>query len=419
MSIRIGYACLTVGVPDTRLRTCTLKNAGQELLREISAANLTALDHMLDYNIQNGISMLRISSDIIPFASHPDVSFLWKRLFTSELAALGEKARKAGIRLSMHPGQYTVLNSPDRGVVERSVADLDYHCQFLDALGMGPECKIILHVGGAYGDKCKAMFRFEQNYKNLSSSVKQRLVIENDDRIYNIREVLELGCLHSIPVVYDNLHHAVNPCAQQETEQRWIELCAQTWKLPDGPQKIHYSQQAKDKKAGAHSDSVSVREFIEFVSVLPDSCDIMVEVKDKNLSAVKCILASSAKGRIKDLEVEWSRYKYAVLEHSPQNYQAIRSLLKDKSAYPVLEFYDLIEAAMETPLDPGRAENAALHIWGYFKDDAGTVERNRFYRLMEKYRQDNGSLLSVKRHLLRMSQKYQQPYLLQSLYFIE
>lgn len=415
--MRIGYACMTVGVPGTQQRTCTLKNASQTQLQALTRANLSALDHMLDYNRRHGIRLLRISSDIVPFASHPQITFHWEKIFTQELTALGEKARHAGIRLSMHPGQYTVLNSPDPGVVERAVADLTYHCHFLDALEMGPECKIILHVGGAYGDKKAALSRFIANYHQLSNAICRRLVMENDDKIYSIEEVLQLGKSCGIPVVFDNLHHAVHPGMQLRPEREWITLCGETWHATDGPQKLHYSQQAPGKKPGSHSDTISVRAFMDFAAQLPYSCDIMLEVKDKNLSAVKCILATDQTGTVRALENEWGRYKYAVLERAPDNYQAIQTLLKNKTAYPVLEFYDLIEQAMCTPSQPGKAENAALHIWDSLKDRASQTEQVRFNRLMTQYRNGNSSLTALKRCLLRLAEKYHQSYLLYSLYF--
>ena len=91
------------------------------------------------------------------------------RDFEPHLAALGRKARRHGIRLSMHPGQYTVLNSPDADVVERAKLDLAYHAAFLDALGMDASGKIVLHVGGAYGDKPRALERFANAYATLPS----------------------------------------------------------------------------------------------------------------------------------------------------------------------------------------------------------------------------------------------------------
>jgi len=287
--MRIGYACLTVGVEETTIRTCRLASATQERLTEIVAGNLAALDRILDYNAHNKIRMFRISSDIIPFGSNKAITFPWKKLFTKELQALGKKARAYDIRLSMHPGQYTVLNSPHSHVVENAIRDLEHHCDFLDALKMDSTCKIILHVGGIYGDKPAAIERFKDQYKKLERRIKQRLIIENDDTCYNAEDVLSIGQELSIPVVFDTLHHAINPSPTVKTPIAWIADCAKTWQTNDGAQKIHYSQQAHDKRPGSHSETIDLTAFLKFFKTLPShNLDIMLEVKDKNISALKC-----------------------------------------------------------------------------------------------------------------------------------
>lgn len=417
--MKIGYACQTVGVPDTALHTCILKNASNEKLHEICAANLDALEHMLEYNIKNNILLFRISSDIIPFASHPAIDFPWAALFRDRLSALGERARQADMRLSMHPGQYTVLNSPNPEVVARSVDDLRYHCAFLDAMGMDASCKIILHVGGAYGDKLASLERFQSNYVLLDDNIKSRLILENDDRIFTIEEVLGLAVTAGAPVVFDNLHNAVNPSNTKRTEAAWIQACAATWKKADGIPKVHYSQQAADKKPGAHSQFVSIKPFLSFLKSLQNDVDVMLEVKDKNLSAVKCMLCRDTAGKTHLLEKEWAKYKYSVLEHNPKIYQAIRQLLKDKSVYAAEQFYVLLEEALRTLPTTGTCFNALEHVWGYFKKDVSEKEKKRYTTLRDNYANGAGSLPPIKKYLYRLAVKYQHPYLLASYYFLE
>lgn len=288
--MRIGYACKCEEVPGTRQRTCIAAKATEEYLNELIAFNLEALDTIFEYNNENDIRLFRISSDIIPFGSSPVNQLDWQRIFGKQLKCLGDKALSYGMRLSMHPGQYTVLNSPDDGVVLRAVDDLVYHCAFLDALGLPPEHKLILHIGGVYKDKPQAVVRFCENYRQLPAAVQARLVIENDERSYNIEEVLAIGRAENIPVVFDNLHHAINQPGGGRSEMEWLKLCGTTWQAADGCQKIHYAQQAEGKRTGAHSTTIDTAVFAEFVSRLQDDrIDIMLEVKDKNLSALKCI----------------------------------------------------------------------------------------------------------------------------------
>ena len=413
----IGYACLTVGVPETKHRTCTMKNASQDVLMNLIQSNLESLDKILDYNIQNGIKLFRISSGIIPFGSHSANDLRWWELFEDNLNAIGNKAVENGIRLSMHPGQYTVINSPDEAVVERAVEDLRYHARVLDTMGLGAAHKIILHIGGTYGDKAAAMKRFIQQYSRLDANICHRLVIENDDRQYTIADVLSIGESEGIPVVFDNLHHQVNP-ENTRSEIEWISACRNTWKTQDGRQKIHYSQQNMDKRLGSHSSTLDVDEFLQFYKGLAKhDIDIMVEVKDKNLSAIKCINAI-APPQIQRLEKQWARYKYLVLERSLKIYNEIRQLLKDKSAYPISEFYRLIDDAMKTPITVGHAVNAAQHVWGYVNDLADEKERTSFKRSLDKISQ-GGATVVMKRKLWKLANVQKQKYLLDSLYFIE
>lgn len=288
--MRIGYACLTVDVPGTAMKSCMMKNASEDRLYEIIEANLKALGNILDYNRLHGIKLFRISSDLIPFGSSPVNTLPWWEIFDRQLLALGEKIKAYDIRVSMHPGQYTVLNSPEEEVVGRAIKDLFYHTKVLDCLRSGTESKIVLHIGGVYGDKQSAMERFCSHYSKLDPSIKQRLIIENDDRSYNTEDVLAIGTKLGIPVVFDNLHHEANPPEQSQSEIFWINECKKTWLKKDGDQKIHYSQQEPGKKAGSHSNSIRVEEFMGFYSRLQrEDLDIMLEVKDKNRSAEKCI----------------------------------------------------------------------------------------------------------------------------------
>ncbi|MCC8022481.1 MAG: DUF1722 domain-containing protein, partial [Clostridiales bacterium] len=147
--------------------------------------------------------------------------------------------------------------------------------------------------------------------------------------------------------------------------------------------------------------------------------DIMLEVKDKNRSAVKCINATRETPHIKYLEAEWARYKYAVLEHDPNAYLALRTLLKDKQAYPWREFYATIEQALRSEADPGNARNAAQHVWGYFKDIADEREKRQMLALLDAAAQGEGSFRTVKRKLYRLAEKYRQEFLLRSYYFMD
>ena len=415
---RIGYACVTVGVPGTAHRTCTRRFATEEKLREIIAHNLDALFNQIAYNVAHNILLFRISSDIIPFAGTTVNALDWAALFEEKFKQIGALIRQSGMRVSMHPGQYTVLNSPDSAVVANAIADLAWHTRFLDALGVTGECKIIVHIGGVYGNKITAMKRFADNYRLLSPEVRSRLVIENDERSFSVEDVL---CLHGeigAPVVYDNLHREVYEGQALESHSEMILRCGKTWSIRDGRPKIHYAQQEGGKRKGAHSEFIRAAEFTSFFEAIRDAApDIMLEVKDKNLSAVKCSLLVGRAPERNRLEEEWGRYKYLIMERSPESYAAIRSLFSGRAAVRPMDFYLIAEGALSGQEDPGRAENAALHVWGYFSVKATKSEKKTFFSRLDAYRTGKGSLAAVKGHLLRLAERYGEEYLLNSLYF--
>ncbi len=417
--MNLGYACLALGVPDTKMRTCRLDNATLEHLKTLSERNLHALEVIVKYNVENSIRLYRICSDLIPFGSHPAASFAWQDIFRERLLHIGQTIGDAHMRVSMHPGQYSVLNSMNPDVVSRCIDDLVYHERVLSSLGMESKHKIVLHIGGVFGDKRRSLQRFHTHFAYLDDAVKKRLVIENDDRHFHIADVLETGHALGVPVVFDNLHHQINGCDSLSPSE-WIAACQQTWRGQDGAQKIHYSQQDRTKRAGAHSQTIRVREFISFCESLPDKqIDVMLEVKDKNLSVIKCALCLKGNGKISELERQWSLYKYLVLEKNPSGYSGIRQMLKDKASYPALGFFDIIEASLYADENKGYAVNAAQHVWGYFKSVCTGLEKASFDKLMGDYALGHISFSRVKRFLFRLSVKYQINYLLNSYFFLE
>lgn len=416
--MNLGYACLTLGVMDTKYKTCRIGNVNYERLAELISHNLRSLKNMIDYNIEKGIKLFRISSDLIPFGSNEVNNLDWQEIFKDEFKIIAEKIKENNIRVSMHPGQYTVLNSTREDVVKRAILDLKYHTGVLESLGVGQAGKVVLHIGGVYGDKKSAIARFVQNYKLLDENVKKHLVIENDDKSYNIKDVLEISEIINIPVIFDNLHHKLNMPDIKNSEIYWLNKCRNTWSKKDGTQKIHYSQQDPLKRAGSHSRTIASEEFLKFFHELEtNDIDIMLEVKDKNLSAIKCTNLITTNKDIKKLELEWSKYKYKILENSHKSYLEIRALLKDKSKYPVVEFYKIIEHALELEGNMGSKTNGLMHVWGYFRKKVTEKEKLSFLRKLESFEKGNTNINSMKNILFKLAVKYDEKYLLSSYYF--
>jgi UV DNA damage endonuclease len=158
---RLGFVASVLIAGITTSRTCRLKNATACRIRDLIAENLAALDRVVTFLERQEILLYRITSNLIPFASHSINSLEWWDEFALELRAIGRRLRRLGVRVSTHPGQYTVLNSPTRATVTSAVLELEYHARLLDALGTNRSAKIILHIGGLYdGTEAVAMDRF-------------------------------------------------------------------------------------------------------------------------------------------------------------------------------------------------------------------------------------------------------------------
>jgi UV DNA damage endonuclease len=414
----IGYACLAVGVRDTSIKTCRLSGASDDKLRGLISHNLESLRNIIEYNGKSGIRLFRISSDIIPFGSHESIALDWKSEFRDELESLGKLIRELGVRVSMHPGQYTVLSSPREDVAANAIRDIDYHASFLSSLGCDAKSKIVVHIGGVYGDKVSAMDRFSRNASLLSEDSRKRLVIENDDKSYNIEDAISLSRSAGFPVVFDNLHHMLNAPATEKTEKEWIIESSRTWSEDDGVQKIHYSQQKMGGSRGAHSDTIDIGIFRRFAEDIDGTgADVMLEVKDKNLSAVKCIKVMSGTHETRFMEEEWSRYKYYVLGKDQNIYNGVRKLLKDKKGASIIDFYSLIDRARGMDGSKGSNSNAIDHVWGYFRSIADERDRKKFMKLRDMFEKGEAKESSVKKHLLNLAQKHDVVYILNSLYF--
>jgi UV DNA damage endonuclease len=285
--IRIGYACVNTRLPSPN-RTCRLKNATPERILELAYANLSALRPILEWNVAHGVELFRLTSDVIPFGSHKINKVPWRRILKPQLEQLGAFIRENRLRVSMHPGQFTVLNSPRREVVESSVKELEYHTAFLDALNIDDTHKVVIHLGGIYNDKGESLRRFIQIYKCLDRRLKARLVIENDERCYSIADALTASQAIGAPVVFDAFHHRWNPGLNEASLRSIIQRSAATWGKRDGRAKIHYSNQWPGQPPGTHSKTISVQRFCDFYQSIRDlDIDIMLEVKDKERSALK------------------------------------------------------------------------------------------------------------------------------------
>jgi UV DNA damage endonuclease len=280
------------------------------------AVSLGHLDAILGYLDDNEIGFYRMATGLAPYASHPDLPRFRDapQRHADRLRQVGDKAREMGIRISSHPGQYTVLNSEDAEVRRLAAVELEVQAELMDGMGLGPECVVILHVGGAAGGLDAALDRFERGFETLSDAARGRLVIENDDRTFSLTHVLELSRRIGRPVAWDILHHHCND-PDRIPDREALERALATW--PDGVRpKIHYStpktaMEEKKRKVGrrverswvlpqlrAHADMIDPIAFEHFVTqtAAGHDFDVMLEAKAKDLALLRLREQLQARG---------------------------------------------------------------------------------------------------------------------------
>ncbi|MBE0476114.1 MAG: UV DNA damage repair endonuclease UvsE [Coriobacteriia bacterium] len=286
--IRLGYAAVNTRLPSAN-RTFRLSRYTEERMLETAASNVDALEAIVRWNADHGIEVFRVGSGLIPFGSHPVNRHRWQRALAERLASVGAFARERGMRLSMHPGRYTVLNALSENALQASLEDLSYHTTVLELLGGEPDWRIVLHCGGAYGDKTCALSRLEQRYGALPGRVRRRLAFENDETVCTASDVLRLCARVGAPAVFDVFHHAVNPSMPDKTVREVVEAFSSTWPAEER-QKIHYSDQQAGKPPGAHSEHVDVEAFARLHDDLAGlELDVVLEVKDKEQSVLDVV----------------------------------------------------------------------------------------------------------------------------------
>jgi len=283
--MKVGYPCINWTIGCKGNRTFRLKSYSERRLIDVVTNNLDCLSKILTFNVDHNLLFFRITSDLIPFASHPVCQFDWLTYFKDQLSSIGAFIRSNKVRISMHPGQYTLLNSPDDGILIRSIKELRYHTSVLDAMELDTSAKIQVHIGGVYGDKDGSIRRFTERYSNLDKAIKRRLVIENDDRSYTIDDCVRIYRETGVPILFDVFHHELNHSGSPNTDS--LGDITRTWQAHDGITMIDYSSGGLKVN---HAESIDSSHFEHFLTATnPYDFDIMLEIKDKEASALKAV----------------------------------------------------------------------------------------------------------------------------------
>ena len=302
--LRLGVPVKLMGAPD--IKSNDTRRWQQDPHLRVS---LEHMDRALDYLGRHDIRMYRMSSDLAPYATHPDMSQFHSMVRDSdaELRAFGAKAKQLDIRLSFHPSQFVVLNSPDAALVDKSIWDLSSQAEMLDRMELGPEAVMVVHVGGTYGDRAAANVRWVETWKQkLPEHVRRRLVLEHDDIRFSVSDILWIHEQTGVRLIFDHQHFwCLNPDGLAMRDA--LERVLRTWPGDQRP-KVHFSsprtemRELKRKEKGTrklktvmvapvntgHADFCNPFEFITFMRIAEGlDFDVMLEAKVKDLALIR------------------------------------------------------------------------------------------------------------------------------------
>ncbi|EEL48347.1 UV DNA damage endonuclease [Bacillus cereus Rock3-44] len=285
------------------------KQEREEKLYNVTKQNLMHTLRILHYNIAHEIPLYRLSSSIVPLATHPEVDFNYIDIFMPFWRKIGKFIREHNLRVSFHPNQFTLFTSEKSHITDNAVLDMTYHYNILDAMGIANSSYINIHVGGAYGNKEQAILRFHENIKKLPSYIKQQMTLENDDKTYTTSETLAVCQQERIPFVFDYHHHMANLC--DEPIEDLLPAIFETWNHTNTIPKVHISSPRSEKEFRAHADYIDatfIKPFLSIAKNINQDFDIMIESKQKDLALFQLIgELASIKGikRINGGTLQW------------------------------------------------------------------------------------------------------------------
>ena len=293
--IRLGYVAMSTHVPNcSPSQTMTYsqfskikdKEAAIRKLERISASNLQNCWRLLIHNTAYDIQFFRLSSKLIPLVNHPEIP-QWDYLepIADELNKIKEfLISHPTFRIDFHPDHFVILNSSNIDILKTSLKTLKMHYMILKKIGLNPEHRCVLHVGGGYGENESALEQFIHNWGMIPEGIQRMIILENDDTTFTLSETLYLCEKLGIPLVFDYHHYL----AHHSKDENWIDDWSRilnTWHHSKSPPKMHISSPRNEKEFRAHADYVDVNMFMDFLRHIKGSLpqlDCMIEAKQKD-----------------------------------------------------------------------------------------------------------------------------------------
>jgi len=308
---RFGYACININLKkkgvkiNRKMIAKTFKEKGIEYAGELALLNIQGVAETLVWNVENNILAYRMSSAMFPWMSEYEFKDLPQyNQISALLSSVGEYAKQNNVRLSFHPGAFTILCSPRESVVNKAVKELNQHSEIMDMMGLeaSPYNKINIHIGGAYDDKPSTLDNFCENFQRLDPNAKSRLTVENDDRtsLYTVQDLMYVHEKTGIPIVFDFHHYDCHPGELSKNES--LNLAMSTW--PKGIIPVVHMSSSKRNYEDSTAKVIAHADYIyDEIPTTGIPFDVVVEAKMKEDAVLRYIKEFKVKECLNEVEV--------------------------------------------------------------------------------------------------------------------
>lgn len=285
------------------------RDVAEQKLWDIMVSNIESTRLLVERvgQLDENLRMVRISSDMLPVYTQSDWSYFWRRTDVRDYCerhflSIGDVARSRNVRLSFHPGQFTVLASINPGIVDRSIDEFEYHADCARWMGFGKtfqDFKINVHISGKEGPG-----GIRRAYARLSPEARNCITIENEENAWGLNDCLDLGDI--LPIVMDIHHHWIREGEYIDSKDPRVLRVIESWRglrptmhysvsredvlighdteiMPD--HKLLLESGYKKQKLRAHSNFYWNTAVNEWALSFLDQFDIMSESKGKNLAS--------------------------------------------------------------------------------------------------------------------------------------
>jgi UV DNA damage endonuclease len=419
----IGYSNLPKLSPADALKIFKGHTSfDREAKNHLLDPHATLLSALADYNLKNDIFFFQMPSLPDIWCVDPEIFKESLPTFENVFSQKFDKHPANRMRVFLHseitPEELGSSIQPSSIAIQ----SIQNQALFLDSLSNGSTHKLILTITDRTFSALSApqsvssgfLGTFLSRPEQWPESVRRHLVLENS-RDLSAENLIALGTRYALPILYNY----VDPAQESLSDVTSVIMrCAASWKPEDGHPVFRYTALSDSNESAATVNLQAFLGLFHHLRAQGIELDFLLEAKDRNLSAIKCIQCTQPAADRVTLEKAWAKHKYTVMEHSPEAYLEIRKLFRGTAPVSPIAFYNALDSAYAKIVEAGHAVNAAQHVWGYFKKKASETEKQAFFEALKDYETGKMPLKSVKNHLEKLALKYNQSYLLGTYYFL-